>query len=1291
MKRFLFFLLFFISAIAGYSQSKVYIRGDSIYIQGATNSELILFNGTRDSTRGVLYNKGGGRTAFRRSKVINDTTITVGGDTIVIRGSSPTASNGLTKVVNDIQLGGPLTQPTTVSVGTQELSIVAANSTTSSTRFNIDNTNALIGGRYEDFSSINNVYINPDNIQIISTQPTGARRILIDSLNGIRIQENVSGVYSGLVIKKTTGQAQLNGYIPGAFDAVDTANKPLAIDGLGNVVKMAGWPGSGGLTDGDKGDITVSSSGLTWTIDNNAVTNAKLAQAAALTIKGNPTNATANEQDIAAGTDNQVLRRSGTALAFGAVNLASSNAVTGVLPVGNTDTASIKQIINRRTGVFPGGYAGSSVIVDTSGRVIQVNAIRNNVVSVNGVADTTAFGKTAAHFSRTQRQGLVAPSNTTLQVGASDMTWTAWVKFDSIGVLPQVVISKDDNRTKRGSDYYMGYYPDYNTGSYNGLVFQVEEGGHASENDGTTWYVISQAPAISANQWIFLVGQYDHTNGKVKIWVNMVKDSITGAPNATNITNTPFCIGCVVDDYDSTGLPEGSFMNGTIKSVGFWKRLLDSTELVTLYNNTPAQIEAPGANPGTMTNGPTFSADVPTVLSAYVNSVNYDGSNDLTVMSTGVTLSAGTSSISCWFKADAFGGVTVGQLANSNAYVRVLNSTTIRVQTNITGTYHDYTVPTMSTGAWYNLIITRGGSNLTHVYLNGTESSSGGQSQTDPLTIDQIGAYWDGLNGLMFDGKISDVRFYHTLLSSGDIAAIQTNSTTIAEPATWYKLNEGTGTTNIDYGTANVPHPLEYADMPIYLKQESRETYISQYDLNEDGDGVIRYDARNLNTIRNGVTNLNVDISHYDQNYFGSNQPSGNFYLNSTSSQDKGKIYFDSLSVYDGINRRWGIGLTDPDMDFVIKNPTGNAVTFAMRNVSDVNNFRLDVDASANTDITATGSLSITTQNSNPISLVPATGVTIGPARSTAYLLDVLDNRTGLTDTTRTVYSTMTGAMFNTTTRVIRGTAIYGLADGQRASGSNDLINIGVYGKAENGQINYAGFFDGKVVVKTIDSTSSPINMLYQDTDGLIKKAAVPGGITSINSHTGPGITIQGGTALSVDNSVPNTITFNVTPNSDALPSTLDALFTTQGNSGTGETDLYSYTLPAGKLAIDGRTVNFDIDGEFNDNTATAQLKLYFGGNVTLNTGAVNISTAFTKWKLRGYIMRTSSTTAHVTYELQCPGLATPLFLSYNNLTSLDFTTTNIFKVTAQAGGGGGGTDDITAHSWQVLYKPQPQ
>lgn len=84
------------------------------------------------------------------------------------------------------------------------------------------------------------------------------------------------------------------------------------------------------------GDVTTSANSFATTIASHAVTNAKFRQSVALSVVGVTGSATADVADIA-GTANQVLRidSGGTTNAYGAVNIASASAVTGLLGPAN--------------------------------------------------------------------------------------------------------------------------------------------------------------------------------------------------------------------------------------------------------------------------------------------------------------------------------------------------------------------------------------------------------------------------------------------------------------------------------------------------------------------------------------------------------------------------------------------------------------------------------------------------------------------------------------------------------------------------------------------------------------------------------------------------------------------------------------------------------------------------------------------------------------------------------------------------------------------------------------------
>lgn len=179
-----------------------------------------------------------------------------------------------------------------------------------------------------------------------------------------------------------------------------------------NILGPTGPTGATGATgpqgpsvaDGDKGDVTVSSSGATWTIDNGVITDAKLRNSAALSVIGRSANSSGAVADISGtASSDAVLRVSGTSLGFGTVTTAglANNAVSdaklrqsaGLSVIGRSasstgDVADITagsawEYLRRNGssvlgfGALPTASTGSSAL-GSSGYTIAANATWEN-------------------------------------------------------------------------------------------------------------------------------------------------------------------------------------------------------------------------------------------------------------------------------------------------------------------------------------------------------------------------------------------------------------------------------------------------------------------------------------------------------------------------------------------------------------------------------------------------------------------------------------------------------------------------------------------------------------------------------------------------------------------------------------------------------------------------------------------------------------------------------------------------------------------------------------------------
>lgn len=162
---------------------------------------------------------------------------------------------------------------------------------------------------------------------------------------------------------------------------------------------------------------------------------ANLTQGSALSVLGVTGNAIADHASIVAGTDGQVLRRSGTSIAFGAVDLASANAITGSLPIANganfVAISGAQSSLSGNKG-WTGQHSFKSTTISAPAMLVGRDAVAVGDELVNFRVDQTG---TVANYH------INANNSTTSSVGSFYTNSSSIATFGSLVSLPALYTS----------------------------------------------------------------------------------------------------------------------------------------------------------------------------------------------------------------------------------------------------------------------------------------------------------------------------------------------------------------------------------------------------------------------------------------------------------------------------------------------------------------------------------------------------------------------------------------------------------------------------------------------------------------------------------------------------------------------------------------------------------------------------------------------------------------------------------------------------------------------------------
>ena len=255
----------------------------------------------------------------------------------------------------------------------------------------------------EIYDSVNGILTTPLELQITPGY----------SLSGTPT-DNVAGVIVVAAGKTVTFPQSLT--FP---SALGTNGFQLTTDGAGALT----WAASGALTDGDKGDITVTNNGGTWTIDNDVVGLAQLAHMPTARVIGRTTAGNGSPELLTiSGTGSVAMTNTPTLVTpvLGAATATSINGITisaggsGTLTMAGSIDTSVSggniETHNNGGGIFTYG-GGGAISTSTSGGSISTS-------NGGGSISTTGTGsiELGVTGTRTTFRGNAATVNKTIDL-----------------------------------------------------------------------------------------------------------------------------------------------------------------------------------------------------------------------------------------------------------------------------------------------------------------------------------------------------------------------------------------------------------------------------------------------------------------------------------------------------------------------------------------------------------------------------------------------------------------------------------------------------------------------------------------------------------------------------------------------------------------------------------------------------------------------------------------------------------------------------------------------------------